>query len=51
MGNEHSGVSKTLLKHADEIIYIEQDKQAIQSLNVNAATAICLYEIFKQSKK
>ncbi|MDP4042941.1 23S rRNA (guanosine(2251)-2'-O)-methyltransferase RlmB [Mycoplasmopsis arginini] len=51
MGNEGSGVSKTLLKHADEIIYIKQDSEAVQSLNVSAATAVCLYEIFNQKNK
>ncbi|MGX9373115.1 23S rRNA (guanosine(2251)-2'-O)-methyltransferase RlmB [Mycoplasma sp. 3398] len=48
MGNEESGVSKTLLKHADEVIYIQQDFDSVQSLNVSAATAICLYELYNQ---
>ncbi|PZV99862.1 23S rRNA (guanosine(2251)-2'-O)-methyltransferase RlmB [Metamycoplasma auris] len=50
VGNEGRGVSKTLLKAADEIVYIEQSKNAVQSLNVSNATAIFLYEFFKQLK-
>ncbi|BAP39492.1 23S rRNA (guanosine(2251)-2'-O)-methyltransferase RlmB [Metamycoplasma canadense] len=48
MGNEGTGVSKTLLKQADEIVYIEQNKNSVQSLNVSVATGICLYEVNKQ---
>ncbi|ENY69113.1 tRNA/rRNA methyltransferase [Metamycoplasma auris 15026] len=50
VGNEGSGISKTLLKESDEIIYIEQAPQAVQSLNVSNATSIFLYELFKQTK-
>ncbi|WP_330463200.1 23S rRNA (guanosine(2251)-2'-O)-methyltransferase RlmB [Metamycoplasma gateae] len=51
VGNEGSGVSKTLLKHSDEIIYINQDNESVQSLNVSSATSICLYELFNQKIK
>ncbi|WP_412031755.1 23S rRNA (guanosine(2251)-2'-O)-methyltransferase RlmB [Metamycoplasma buccale] len=46
MGNEESGVSNTLIKHADQAIYIKQSG-IVQSLNVSAATAIVLYEATK----
>ena len=48
VGNEGSGVSKTSLKHSDEIIYIEQDKESVQSLNVSVATGILLYTVFNK---
>ncbi|QJG66252.1 23S rRNA (guanosine(2251)-2'-O)-methyltransferase RlmB [Mycoplasma phocoeninasale] len=48
VGNEESGVSNTLIKHSDELIYIEQKEDAIQSLNVATATGILLYEITKK---
>nr|WP_306766854.1 23S rRNA (guanosine(2251)-2'-O)-methyltransferase RlmB [Metamycoplasma neophronis] len=48
VGNEEKGVSGTLIKHADEVIYIEQKEDAIQSLNVASATSIILYEATKQ---
>ncbi|TPE57536.1 23S rRNA (guanosine(2251)-2'-O)-methyltransferase RlmB [[Mycoplasma] falconis] len=50
VGNEGSGVSNTIIKHADEVVYIEQNEGSVQSLNVSAATAILLYELDKQVK-
>ncbi|MCK5076106.1 MAG: RNA methyltransferase [Calditrichia bacterium] len=47
MGNEHLGVSEEALEIADERIYIPQTG-FIQSLNVSVATAIILYEAFRQ---
>ncbi|TPI03091.1 23S rRNA (guanosine(2251)-2'-O)-methyltransferase RlmB [Mycoplasma struthionis] len=48
MGNEANGVSNTLLKHSDQIVYIEQDENSVQSLNVSVATGILLYELTKK---
>ncbi len=47
VGNEEKGVSSTLIKHADEVIYIEQKSDSVQSLNVASATSIILYELTK----
>jgi len=47
MGNEHLGVSDDALTIADERVYIPQTG-FIQSLNVSVATAIILYEAFRQ---
>ncbi|MCV3753482.1 23S rRNA (guanosine(2251)-2'-O)-methyltransferase RlmB [Mycoplasma enhydrae] len=47
MGNEATGVSKTLLKKSDEIIFINQKSESVQSLNVSVATGIVLYELTK----
>ncbi|WP_373440835.1 23S rRNA (guanosine(2251)-2'-O)-methyltransferase RlmB [Metamycoplasma equirhinis] len=47
VGNEGAGISNTLIKHADETIYIEQSENSVQSLNVSVATGILLYEILK----
>jgi len=47
MGNEHLGVSDDALEIADERIFIPQTG-FIQSLNVSVATAIILYEAFRQ---
>ena len=46
MGREDKGVSKTLLKLADEKIYIPM--VGMQSLNVGVATGIVLYEYRRQ---
>ncbi|AZZ65445.1 23S rRNA (guanosine(2251)-2'-O)-methyltransferase RlmB [Metamycoplasma phocicerebrale] len=48
VGNEGTGVSKTLLKKSDEIIYISQKANSVQSLNVSVATGIVLYELTKE---
>ncbi|MFN4179632.1 MAG: TrmH family RNA methyltransferase [Armatimonadota bacterium] len=50
LGNEGHGVSETARKLADERIVIPQVGFA-NSLNVAAATAIILYEAFKQRRK
>lgn len=50
LGNEAHGVSETARKLADERIVIPQVGFA-NSLNVAAATAIILYEAFKQRRK
>ncbi|AWX42963.1 RNA methyltransferase [Metamycoplasma cloacale] len=47
VGNEESGVSNTLIKHADEVIYIEQFG-LVQSLNVSVASGIAMYELTKK---
>lgn len=48
VGNEESGVSHTLIKHSDALVYIEQ-KGTVQSLNVASATAVLLYEATKEN--
>ncbi|MBN2365113.1 MAG: tRNA methyltransferase [Calditrichaeota bacterium] len=47
MGNEHRGVSKAGLKIADQTIYIPMVGM-VESLNVSVATAVILYEAFRQ---
>lgn len=47
MGNEHRGASESMLNIADEAIYIPMQGM-IQSLNVSVATAVTLYEAFRQ---
>lgn len=47
MGNEHRGASAEMLKIADETVYIPMSGM-IQSLNVSVATAVTLYEAFRQ---
>ncbi|QJG67271.1 23S rRNA (guanosine(2251)-2'-O)-methyltransferase RlmB [Mycoplasma phocoenae] len=42
IGNEAKGVSNTILKHSDELIYIPQ-KGTVQSLNASVAAGISLY--------
>lgn len=44
VGNEAKGVSRTLLKLADEKVYINM-KGTVQSLNVSVATGIMLFKI------
>ena len=46
VGNESKGISKTLVKESDELIYIPI-KGTVQSLNVSVATGIMLFEIIK----
>lgn len=47
VGNEHAGVSETMLHHADVVVKIPM-RGFVQSLNVSVATAILLWEITKQ---
>jgi len=47
LGNEHEGLSEKAMAHCDSLIYIPQIGMA-ESLNVSAATAIILYEAFRQ---
>ncbi|RMA79037.1 23S rRNA (guanosine2251-2'-O)-methyltransferase [Metamycoplasma subdolum] len=49
VGNEETGVSKTLINNSDEVVFIEQNG-IVQSLNVSAATAILVYELTKEKK-
>ncbi len=49
VGNEHDGVSETMLKGADTILKIPM-WGFVQSLNVSVATAIVLWELTKQRK-
>ena len=46
VGNEGKGVSKSILKHSDQNIYINM-KGTIQSLNVSVATGIALFKIIE----
>lgn len=46
MGAEDSGVSKFVLKNADQLVRIPQSNK-FDSLNVSVAAGIVLYEIFK----
>lgn len=46
VGNEGKGVSKSILKHSDQNIYIKM-KGTIQSLNVSVATGIALFKIIE----
>ena len=48
VGNESKGISKTLIKESDELVYIPI-KGTVQSLNVSVATGILLFEIIKKS--
>ncbi|MBR2022081.1 MAG: 23S rRNA (guanosine(2251)-2'-O)-methyltransferase RlmB [Mycoplasmataceae bacterium] len=48
VGNESKGISKTLIKESDELIYIPI-KGTVQSLNVSVATGIMLFEIIKKA--
>ena len=49
IGNEASGVSKTLLKQSDQIIHIPL-YGTVQSLNASVASGIILFEIIKKLK-
>ena len=44
VGNEGKGVSKSILKHSDQNVYINM-KGTVQSLNVSVATGIALFKI------
>lgn len=47
VGNEHRGVSKELLAHADEVFTIPM-MGMVESLNVSVATAVTLFEACRQ---
>ncbi|HAI82781.1 MAG TPA: RNA methyltransferase [Chitinophagaceae bacterium] len=49
-GNEHKGVSETLLQHCDGNFIIPQVGM-VQSLNISVACAITLYEAFRQKEQ
>jgi tRNA (guanosine-2'-O-)-methyltransferase len=49
MGNEHRGASEDAATLADKIFYIPMSGM-IQSLNVSVATAVTLYEAYRQRK-
>ena len=48
VGNEGQGVSTVLATLATERVHIPQAATPVESLNVAAATAVCLYEQFRQ---
>jgi len=47
LGNEHRGISEEAARLADELLYIPMMGMA-ESLNVSVATAVCLFEAFRQ---
>lgn len=47
IGNEAKGVSKTIINHSDQLIYIPM-KGTVQSLNVSVATGIVLFHLIKK---
>jgi tRNA (guanosine-2'-O-)-methyltransferase len=49
LGNEHRGISKETATLADQQIYIPMMGMA-ESLNVSVASAVCLFEAFRQRK-
>ncbi len=49
VGNEGQGVAPALLEKADLRVFIPQ-AQAVESLNVAVATAVCLYEQLRQHR-
>jgi tRNA (guanosine-2'-O-)-methyltransferase len=49
LGNEHRGISNEVAALADEQIYIPMMGMA-ESLNVSVASAVCLFEAFRQRK-
>lgn len=49
-GNEGQGISEALAGLATERIYIPQAASSVESLNVSAAAAVCLYEYYRQNK-
>lgn len=50
IGNEAKGVSKTIINHSDQLIYIQM-KGTVQSLNVSVATGILLFNLIQAVKK
>lgn len=49
VGNEGQGVSPLFLEAADHVLHIPQGA-AVESLNVAVATALCLYEQYRQHR-
>ncbi len=49
-GNEGLGVSPSLLALADHKVSIDYESEAVESLNVSSAAAICLFEQRRQSR-
>ncbi|MCD8505161.1 MAG: RNA methyltransferase [Burkholderiaceae bacterium] len=47
-GNEGRGVAPELLATADQCVYIPHDSEAVESLNVASAAAVCLFEQRRQ---
>ncbi|MDO5713700.1 MAG: RNA methyltransferase [Tissierellia bacterium] len=47
VGNEHHGISQELKGYLDKKIRIPMERE-VESLNVNVATSICLYEYYKR---
>lgn len=50
-GSEGGGVSVALQKQADQCITIPQASGSVESLNVSAAAAVCLYESYRQNQQ
>ncbi|MSR85251.1 tRNA methyltransferase [Candidatus Uhrbacteria bacterium] len=50
IGNEHAGASKEIVKAADLILKIPMNG-FVESFNVSVATALLLYEAFRQREK
>ncbi len=50
VGNEHRGVSQEAIELADESVFIPMAGM-VQSLNVSVATAVVLYEAYRQRMK
>ena len=48
-GSEGQGVSDELAKLTDTRVTIPQAETAVESLNVSAAAAVCLYEQYRQT--
>lgn len=48
VGNEGQGISPALAATATQRVHIPQADTPVESLNVAAATAVCLYEQFRQ---
>lgn len=47
LGNEAKGISNKILKIADTVFRIPHNTQSVESLNVAAAGAICMYLLRK----
>lgn len=47
LGNEAKGISNKMLKIADTVFKIPHNTQSVESLNVAAAGAICMYLLRK----
>jgi tRNA (guanosine-2'-O-)-methyltransferase len=49
-GNEHRGVSDTVLALADEKLHIPM-RGFVQSLNISVTAGICLFELSRQRQR